>query len=158
MSQVNYCPKKLATQSEIACATADVEAAVRDSDVVCLATHSPTPVIRSEWVKPGAHVSSVGYHPPQGELPRDLASEHRLFVETLDAFQPTPVGCGELTGLDPSIGTTLGALALGRRRGRVSDSEITVYKAMGIAMEDMIAANLAYQKAKREGGGGVMAW
>ena len=49
-------------------------------------------------------------------------------------------------------------MALGRRPGRVSETEITVYKAMGIAMEDMVAANLAYRRAMREGGGGVMAW
>jgi len=150
--------QKLAAQSEIARATADAEAAVRESDIVCLATHSPMPVIRSEWVKRGAHVSSVGYYPPHGELPKDLASKHRLFVETLDAFQPTPVGCSELAGLDASTGTTLGAVALGRKPGRLSDGDITVYKAMGVAMEDMVAANLAYQKAAREGGGGVMVW
>jgi ornithine cyclodeaminase/alanine dehydrogenase-like protein (mu-crystallin family) len=150
--------QKLAAQSEIACAITDVEAAVRESDVVCLATHSPTPVIQADWVKNGTHVSSVGYSPPNGELPGDLARKHRLFVETLDAFQPAPVGCGELAGLDTSTGTTLGAVALGRKAGRLNDVEITVYKAMGVAMEDMVAANLAYQRAKREGGGGVMAW
>ena len=150
--------QKLAARSEIARATTDMEAAVRESDVVCLATHSPMPVIRSEWVKRGTHVSSVGYCPPNGELPKDLARQHRLFVETLDAFYPTPVGCGELAGLDASKGTTLGAVALGRKAGRISDVEITVYKAMGMAMEDMVAANLAYQRAKREGGGGIMAW
>jgi alanine dehydrogenase len=150
--------QKLAALSEIARATTDVEAAVRESDIVCLAAHSATPVIRSAWVKVGTHVSSVGYYPPHGELPKDLASKYRLFVETSDAFQPTPVGCGELAGLDPSTGTTLGAVALGRKPGRLTDAEITVYKGMGVAMEDMIAANLAYQRAKREGGGGVMAW
>ncbi len=151
--------QKLARRSEIARAAADVGGAVRESDIVCLATHSPTPVIKPEWVKPGTHVTSVGYCPPDGELPKELAAgELRLFVETLDAFRPTPVGCGELAGLAPSTGTPLGALALGRKPGRVSDSEITVYKAMGIAMEDMVAANLAYQRAKREGGGSVMAW
>jgi alanine dehydrogenase len=150
--------QKLAARSEIARATNDVEAAVRESDVVCLATHSATAVIRPEWVKRGAHVSSVGYRPPNGELPAELAREHHLFVETLNAFQPTPVGCGELAGLDASTATTLGALALGRKPGRHSDDEITVYKAMGVAMEDMVAANLAYQRAKREGGGRVMAW
>jgi alanine dehydrogenase len=126
--------------------------------VVCLATHSATTAIRPEWVKRGAHVSSVGYRPPNGELPAELAREHHLLVETLNAFLPTPVGCGELAGLDASAATTLGALALGRKPGRRSDNEITVYKAMGVAMEDMVAANLAYQRARREGGGGVMAW
>jgi ornithine cyclodeaminase/alanine dehydrogenase-like protein (mu-crystallin family) len=148
---------KLASRSEIARATADVEAAVRESEIVCLATHSPTPVIQPDWVQPGTHVTSVGYHPPDGELPTELAGG-RLFVETLDAFRPTPVGCGELAGLAPSTGTTLGAVALGRKTGRLNDGEITVYKAMGIAMEDMVAANLAYRRAKRGGGGSVMAW
>lgn len=150
--------EKLAARSEIARATADVEAAVRESDIVCLATHSPAPVIRPEWVKRGTHVSSVGYSPPNGELPKELPREHRLFVETLDALQPAPVGCAELAGLDASVATSLGAVALGRKPGRLRDDEITVYKAMGIAMEDMVAANLAYQRAKRERGGGVMAW
>jgi alanine dehydrogenase len=150
--------QKLAAQSKIARATSDVEAAVRESDVVCLAAHSPTPVIRPEWVKHGAHVSSVGYYPPNGELPKDLARDQRLFVETLDAFEPAPVGCGELAGLDSSAGTTLGSVALGRKPGRISDAEITVYKAMGVAMEDMVAANLAYQNAKNLDGGDVMVW
>src|SRR5258708_5579913 len=150
--------QKLAALSEIARATTDVEAAVRESDIVCLAAHSATPVIRSERVKVATHVSSVGYYPPHGELPHALASKYRLFVETLDAFQPTPVGCGELAGLDPSTGTTLGAVALGRKPGRLTDAAITVYNGSGVAMEDMIAANLAYQRAKREAGGGVMAW
>jgi ornithine cyclodeaminase/alanine dehydrogenase-like protein (mu-crystallin family) len=164
LAHINVCSlrfedaRKLAARSPIARAVADIEAAVRESDIVCLAAHSPFPVIKPEWVAPGAHISSVGYYPPDGELPRALAREHRVFVETLDAFQPPPVGCGELAGLDPSSGTTLGAVALGRKPGRVSETEITVYKAMGIAMEDMVAANLAYRRAMREGGGGVMAW
>ena len=164
LDHINVCSlrvedaRKLADVSPMAHATSDVEAAIRESDIVCLAAHSPVPVIRPEWVKPGAHVSSVGYYPPDGELPRELARDHRVFVETLDAFQPVPVGCGELAGLDPSSGTTLGAVALGRKPGRVSETEITVYKAMGIAMEDMVAANIAYQRARREGGGGLMAW
>ena len=54
--------------------------------------------------------------------------------------------------------TTLGAVALSRKPGRLSDAEITVYKAMGVAMEDMVAANLTYQRAQRSGGGNVMAW
>jgi alanine dehydrogenase len=150
--------QKLAAQSKIACASADLEKAVRESDVVCLATHSPEPVIDSVWLKPGTHVTSVGFHPPNGELPKDLARAHRLFVETLDAFQPPPVGCSELADSEASLGTTLGALALGRKPGRLSADEITVYKAMGVAMEDMVAANLAFQRARQGGGGNSMAW
>ena len=145
--------QKLAAQSEIACATANREGAIRESDVVCLATHSPEPVIESAWVKAGTHVTSVGFHPPNGELPKDLARNHSLFVETLDAFQPAPVGCSELANLDSSNASTLGAVILGRKQARQRDQQITVYKAMGVAMEDMVAANMAFRRAKKDGGG-----
>ncbi len=150
--------ERLAALSPLARATADVEAAVRDSDVVCLATHSAAPVIDAAWLKPGTHVSSVGYHPPAGELPTALARDGRLFVESLDAFRLPPVGCGELAGIDPGRATTLGAVVLGRAAGRRNAREITVYKAMGIAMEDMVAANLAFRRAQRNGIGGRMDW
>ena len=88
--------QQLATQSNIAYPTADLEKAVRESDVVCLATNSPEPVIDAAWIEPGTHVSSVGFHPPHGELPGELARNHHLFVEMLDALQPVPVGCSEL--------------------------------------------------------------
>ena len=106
-----------------------------------------------DWLKPGTHISSVGYAPPEGELPKEIATHHSLFIETRDAFEQPPVGCGELSGLDPASGTELGEMLLGVRPGRKSSAEITVYKAMGIAMEDMVAANLAYERAKQEGVG-----
>ena len=153
LSHVNVCSRdpehagRLAAGSGIARTTTDVEAAVRESDIICLTTNSRSQVIRAEWIKPGTHVTSVGYSPPGGELPRELAETQRLFVETLDAFEPPPVGCGELATLGPSAGTTLGEVALGRKPGRLSPTEITVYKAMGNAMEDMVAANLVFQRA-----------
>jgi len=139
-------------------ATRNVEEAVRCSDALCLTTHSPTPVISVEWVKPGTHVSSVGYCPPQGELPPALARNHRLFVETLDAFSDPPVGCSELRGIEASRGTALGEVVNDPGKGRQSHEEITVYKAMGIAMEDMVAANLTFRNAQRLGGGSLIDW
>lgn len=136
---------------------AGLEAAIRSSDVVCLATHSYQPVIDAGWVRPGTHVSSVGVAPPGGELPAALARAATLYVETRDAFEPTPVGSCELAGLDPDTGITLGDMLLARRPGRVSADQITVYKAMGTAMEDMVAADLAYRHARRSGRGTVIA-
>jgi len=135
-----------------------IEVAIRQSDLVCLATHSPTPVIEAAWVKPGTHVSSVGYHPPLGELPIALAREHRLFVETMDAFAAPPVGCAELGGVHAARAATLGEVVNDSRRGRIDASEVTVYKAMGIAMEDMVAANLAFRSAQRAGAGVSIDW
>ncbi|HEU5297151.1 MAG TPA: hypothetical protein VFU71_20385, partial [Burkholderiaceae bacterium] len=150
--------QRLAASHRLARASSDVRAAVAESDVVCLATHSAEPVIEPGWVRPGTHVTSVGYHPPAGELPVELARQHSLFVETRDAFEPTPVGCAELATLDRERATTLGAVALATAPGRRRADEITVYKAMGIAMEDMVAANLAFDRAVEQRIGGAMVW
>jgi len=133
-----------------------VEQAVRGADVVCLCTTTNQPVVEHEWLTKGAHVTSVGYMPPGGELSREIIEKGRLFVETRLAFEPRPVGCDELAGLNPEIGTELGDVLLSLRPGRQSDGELTVYKSMGHAMEDMVAANLVYKRAKKEGAGKVM--
>ena len=98
-------------------------------------------------------MTSIGYRPPEGELPRELARTGRLFVETREAFEPAPVGCSELQGLDPASGTELGEVLLGRAAGRGGDDEITVYKAMGHVAEDIAAAELVYAAARRDGAG-----
>jgi len=164
LDEIQICSLELAHAERLAAlhpkarAVRDNKAAIERSDIVCLATHSAAPVIDADWVQPGAHVSSVGYHPPDGELPRALARGRRLFVETMDAFAAPPVGCAELAGVAAAHATTLGEIVNDRRRGRASDHEITVYKAMGIAMEDMVAANLAYRAARRSGAGTSITW
>ena len=80
--------------------------AVRGADVVALATHAAQPVIEPDWIAPGTHVSSVGYRPPDGELPRALLTSARLFVETREAFEPPPVGCAELDRARPATTAT----------------------------------------------------
>ena len=148
--------EKLARLHPRARAVIDVEAAVRTADVVCLASHAYEPVIESSWIRPGTHVTSVGYAPPNGEMPRDLARQATLYLETVDAFKAPPVGCSELAGLDPEKGIPLGDMLAGRRPGRVSATQITVYKAMGSAMEDMVAAHLVYEKAKAQRAGAIV--
>jgi alanine dehydrogenase len=144
-------------RGELGPAADDLEAAVRAADVIALTTAAPEPMIHAEWVKPGAHVSSVGYHPPRGELPRELAERGRLFVETRAAFAAPPVGCAELAGLDPDDGTELGELLAGTKPGRRSAEEITVYKAMGHVVEDVVAAGLVHRRALERGVGRVVA-
>lgn len=136
----------------------DLRAALAESDVVCLATGSAAPVIEADWVRPGTHLSSVGFHPPGGELPPLLAQRHRVFVEAMHAFEPAPVGAPELAGVPAAQGATLGALLLDRAPGRTADDQITVYKAMGHAVEDLAAATLAWQRAQKLGVGGAMDW
>jgi alanine dehydrogenase len=123
------------------------------ADVVCLTTSAPSPVLSLADVAPGTHVTSIGFAPPRGELDPSLASTGRLFVETRQAFEPPPAGCAELAGLDPALGTELGAVLSGRAAGRTSDDEITVYKAMGHIAEDAAAAELVYRTALDRGVG-----
>ena len=164
LDHINICSlraddaQRLAMLSPLARYVADTAEAVTESDIVCLATHSVTAVIDADWIRSGTHVTSVGYAPPAGELPIPLLGRGALFVETLDALQPTPVGCAELLGVDAAFTSTLGAVVLGIAPGRRDDEQITIYKAMGIAMEDMVAANLAYRSARANGRGVTVSW
>ncbi|HEX9039078.1 MAG TPA: ornithine cyclodeaminase family protein [Ktedonobacterales bacterium] len=144
---------RLAANDPRARAVASVKQAVDGADVVCLCTNSATPVINSDWLVSGAHLTSVGWAPPGGELDPETLEWGSLYVETLQAFEPPPVGCAELDGLDPSAGTEIGALVSGLDHGRRSEDELTIYKAMGHACEDLAAASLVYQRAKSEGAG-----
>src|SRR5438309_3865564 len=145
--------EQLAATDARARAVETAEEAVRGADVVCLCTNAGEPVISPDWLAPGMHVTSVGYNPPGGELDPRVIELGRLFVETRLAFEPPPAGCGELAGFDPNVGTELGEVLLGRSPGRQSKDELTVYKAMGHACEDLAAASLVYHRAKQDGAG-----
>ena len=145
--------EQLAATDTRARAVESAEEAVRGSDVVCLCTNAGEPVVSLDWLAPGMHITSVGYAPPGGELDPKVIEQGRLFVETRLAFEPPPVGCGELAGFDAGVGTELGEVLLGRSLGRQSQDELTIYKAMGHACEDMAAASLVYHRAKQEGSG-----
>ena len=146
--------RQLATMNTKARAVESFEEAARGADVIAMCTHSSTPVVKREWVAPGTHVTSVGYAAPHGELDRDLAEAANLFVESrAAAFSPPPAGCMELAGMDPEKATEMGEVLLGERPGRRSNDEITVYKSMGHAVEDLAASNLVYKEALARGMG-----
>jgi ornithine cyclodeaminase/alanine dehydrogenase-like protein (mu-crystallin family) len=143
--------QRLAALDERAIAVDSLAEAVASSDIVSLCTHSGTAVIDADWVRPGAHVTSVGYCEPDGELPRALLARSALFVETRLAFEPTPAGCFELQGLEPESGTELGEVVAGEKPGRTDPDQITVYKAMGHAVEDHVATELVLRRAAELG-------
>ena len=155
-SEIRVASRQIAHAAQLAAIDARVrvvstiEEAVRGADVVCLCTNAAEPVISPDWLTPGMHLTSVGYRPPHGELDPRVIAQGRLFVETRLAFEPPPAGCGELTGLDPTLGAEIGEVLLGIRQGRLSNDEITIYKAMGHASEDMAAASLVYHRAQQE--------
>jgi ornithine cyclodeaminase/alanine dehydrogenase-like protein (mu-crystallin family) len=127
------------------------EDAVRGADVVCACTDASEPVLSSEWLAQGAHVTSVGASRAGPELDRATVTAGLLVVESRVAFEPYPAGAHELHGLDPGSAVELGEVLAGTREGRIDPEQITVYKSMGHAVEDAAAAGLVYRRAREQG-------
>jgi|SRR5579884_2292748 len=131
--------------------------AVVGADVIVLVTSSPAPVIENGWVKPGAHVISVGACiPTQREMDPALVARARLFV---DSRRAALVESGDVVlGIEEGrfgpdhVVAELGEVANGAA-GRRSDPEVTVFKSLGLAVEDVTAAALVYARAAAKGVG-----
>jgi ornithine cyclodeaminase/alanine dehydrogenase-like protein (mu-crystallin family) len=139
-------------------ATESAEEAVRGADLIVLATSSPTPVIEDAWVAPGTHVVSVGAcRPDQRELAPGLTARGRLFVDSragaLAESGDVVLGIAERRFAPDHIAGELGELILGRVRGRENDEDVTIFKSLGMAVEDVAAAELAYRRALERGVG-----
>ncbi|HWV24443.1 MAG TPA: ornithine cyclodeaminase [Thermomicrobiales bacterium] len=138
--------------------TTDVESAVREADVLCLATTSTTPVFEDAWVKDGTHVSGVGSFTPQmQETPADFVARARV---VLDMKEHALEEAGDLIiplrdgvfGEDHIVGE-LGDLVNGSVAGRTSDTEVTFFKSVGNAVQDMTVADFAVRQARERGVG-----
>ncbi len=141
--------KTAALAAELGARATSFEDAVRGADVVAVATHSAEPVVLAEWVTPGTHVSSVGYNAPGSELDPELVRAATIVVESRDSsFAPPPGGAPELAGVDPGSVAELGELVNGTRRGRTTPVEITLYKSVGVAVQDLAAAALVLAAAR----------
>ena len=157
---------ELAAAGLPAVAAESVEAALDGADVVCATTHAPhEPVIRHDWLAPGTHVTSVGYDPNGRELDDATVAGSYVVVESrAAALAAPPSGSPDLTepiaaGLvDPGQIVEIGEIVLGRRRGRSSDQEITVYKSVGVAVQDAAAAALVLAAARSTGSGTEFAY
>jgi ornithine cyclodeaminase/alanine dehydrogenase-like protein (mu-crystallin family) len=139
-------------------AAASATEAVRGADVVVLATNSVTPAIEDAWVDGGTHVIAIGAcRPSQRELDPALLARARLVVDSRDAAwqESGDVVQGIQEGRFPRdhVRVELGEILAGREPGRTSDGEVTVFKSLGLAIEDVAAAALAYRRAKQAGRG-----
>jgi ornithine cyclodeaminase/alanine dehydrogenase-like protein (mu-crystallin family) len=129
------------------------ESAVRAADIVCGASHAAEPVVRRPWLAAGAHVNSVGYNlEGTGEVDADTVRDARVVVESRAAtLAPPPAGAVELQGAVAHA--ELGELVAGTATGRTAPDEITLYKSVGVAVEDSAAAVLALEGARAAGVG-----
>jgi ornithine cyclodeaminase/alanine dehydrogenase-like protein (mu-crystallin family) len=131
-----------------AIASVSAEAAVRGADVIVLASSSPTPILFDDWVARGAHIVSIGAcRPTQREMDPALIARARLFVDSRAAALKES---GDVIAFgDSHIVAELGEA----RATRASADEITIFKSLGLAVEDVVAAHLAFARAKESGRG-----
>jgi ornithine cyclodeaminase len=137
-------------------ATETAEEAVAGADVVCTTTSAKDPVLFGEWLEPGMHINAIGSSIPfTRELDTEAVVKSKMFVdrresalnESGDFLMPKEEGA-----IDEShIRGEIGELLLGRVEGRSSSDEITLYKSLGLAIEDLASAHHIYKSAKEKG-------
>ena len=132
----------------------NAESAVREADVICTLTPAKEAYLTRAMVKPGAHVNAVGtFSPVTREAASDLVAASRLYADHTPACKKEsgeyliPLQEG-LIGESHLIGS-IGELLLGRIPGRQSDADITLFDALGLAVEDIAAAKLVYEEMQK---------
>lgn len=142
-------------------AAASFEEALRGADIACGTTHAVDPVIRRAWLTPGVHVTSVGYNRAGREVDDATIADALVCVESRSAaLAPFPAGSAELLGpirngviTADHVYAELGELVAGTKPGRTTPEQITLYKSVGVAVQDAAAAALVIAAARRHGVG-----
>jgi ornithine cyclodeaminase len=135
--------------------------ALDGADIACGATQTAEPVIRRPWLSPGVHVTSVGFNPAGREIDDATIAAALVCVESRQAaLAPFPAGSNDLLipiregTIGPGhIHAELGELVAGRKPGRSAPEQITLYKSVGVAVQDAAAAALVIAAARERGAG-----
>jgi alanine dehydrogenase len=153
---------ELVAEGTSAEAAPTIEDAVRSADIVCATTHADAPVVRRAWLRLGAHVSSVGYNSAgEGEVDGEVIRDALVVVESREAaLAPPPSGAVELRRVievgivtPDCIHAEIGQIVAGDAEGRRDDHAITLYKSVGVAVQDAAAATLVLRAAAASGTG-----
>jgi ornithine cyclodeaminase len=144
--------ERLSSPQRQALAVADLESAVRQADIVSCATLSREPLVRGDWLRAGTHVDLVGgFTPEMREADDEAVRRARVFVDTREGALAEagdlvqPIRSGILR--EPEVAGELAELARGRVPGRSGPQEITLFKSVGTALEDLAAARYALERA-----------
>jgi len=136
----------------------DAQAAVGQADIVTLITSAKNPIINGDWLKPGTHINGVGSHSPgMRELDTLTVKKSKVVCDLVEACKPEagdfiiPIEAGDYSWDD--IHGSLGDVITGKIPGRVSPEEITLFKSVGLAIQDISSAYHVYQKAVELGVG-----
>ncbi|GLX70362.1 ornithine cyclodeaminase family protein [Paenibacillus glycanilyticus] len=132
--------------------------AVAEADIICTLTSSTIPVLEGEWIPEGAHINAVGAcRAPDRELATSVVQQARLYVDRRESavneagdylipLREGAIGPAHIVG-------EIGEVLLGQAQGRTSDKQITLFKSLGLAVEDLAAAAYLYEQAYRQGKG-----
>lgn len=141
-------------------AMASVREALAGAAIVCATTHAVDPVIIGRWLDPGVHINSVGLNPQGRELDDDAIRRALVVVETRAAALTHAPGANDLRwpirdGLiaETHIHAEVGEIVSGTRQGRTSPEQITLYKSVGVAVQDAVAARIVLAAAQERGVG-----
>ena len=132
------------------------EEAVRNSDIVIASSSSKEPVLKSEWLKAGAHINAIGSHTPNArEIDEATIKRAKIIVDTREAALKEagdimiPIAQGIIT--PEHIYAELGEIVTGKKQGRKNDDEITLFKSQGLALQDVSTAWRIYELATKKG-------
>jgi ornithine cyclodeaminase len=151
--------REIAAETGIPTRAASFPDAVRAADVVCACTHSADPVVRRDWLRDGSHVNSVGYNTAGREVDGETVAASLVVVESrAAALAAPPGGSNDLLwpirdGLIDAkhVHAELGEIVSGARPGRSDATQLTLYKSVGVAVEDAAAAALVLRLARERG-------
>lgn len=136
-----------------------VEDALRGADLIVTATNAAEAVVRREWVADGAHINAVGSCTPHTrELDAETVAASSMFVDSVESTVNEAgdyihaLREGTISGLE-HIRAELGEVLNGTKPGRTSSEEVTLFKSLGLAVEDLAAAEYLYRKSKERGAG-----
>jgi ornithine cyclodeaminase/alanine dehydrogenase-like protein (mu-crystallin family) len=157
----DFCARMTAQLDIAVTPMCDVEAAVAAADVICTATNSSTPLFPGVWLRPGVHINAIGaYTRTMRELDGVALRRAYVVVDHLPAAQ-AEAGDLLLAQAEGTIGAdhvagSLGQLLMGEIAGRTSPDQITLFKSVGLAMQDAVTAAWVYRAALAQGVGQVV--
>lgn len=134
---------------------ASVKEALRGADLIVTATTAQEPVLQREWIAPGAHINAVGtFSPTAREIDTATMAAARLYVDRRESAL-NEAGDYLLAAAEGAIGpehivAEIGEVLTGSKPGRQSPDEITLFESLGLAIEDLAAAEYVYRKAQKQ--------
>lgn len=150
---VSWCAQNVSGMPEVKVCSSAKEA-VRDADIICTLTPSKTPILEYDWIKPGAHINAVGACSPDArELDSQTVVHSRFFGDSWDSVSHEsgdflfPLNEGLIS--EKHFLGTIGQVLNGSVEGRKSRDDITVFKSLGLAVEDVAAAEYLYRIANK---------